>query len=1119
MAPVIRIYPDGAWVDITGDLRLGDGLTIERGRAAESDITNSLATFVLDNRSPYPYSSDVPGTTWYRKFGRGTLVEITDTTVTDSFSHVESGGWGLTESPGSAWANAGGSGSDYSIAGGKGRHTLSTTVSSRLTSVNLSMRDVVVRATVTIGALTTGATARAALVTRRTPNGGSHYRFELQFATTGVVTAAIVRLGGPSNAELDTAALTATYTAGTTFNLVGMSVGEQHYLKAWASTETEPAGWTCEVEDAYLHAGDCGLRSVRDSGNTNASLTFDFDTYSASEPRFFGEVWSIRPTSDGSGKDLTVTVEASGILRRLSNTAKPLRSPLYRTLSTGVSVTSPTTTPVAYWPLEDGSLATQLEQAVDGAPRGLFSGEVSLSSESSLVGSDALPTLGDHGFLSGNIPTISGFDATTTEWSYAFLVKIDEVPEEDTRIGWMATYSTASAYELVMETDGDIVFRAPYANPAVFGYDFTATAAFDYAVDAAAEQTLMGQWVLFTVYSTIWGPGDYEVTVQWTSAQRNGALGSLSSGSGATVRYPPKGPWLLYGALGSSRSFGHLSVWATLALADYRSAIGWTGEQARTRILRLCEEEGITADAYGLGTEYMGPQLLDTLLANLEDCASTDLGVLLEPRHLLGVKYRSRTTLYNQVPAATLDVSAKGLTDGFAPIRDDAAGLANRVEATRTGGTLQVAEIADGDVFHLTSEDPPDGIGLVTTSIGPNVETDQLAAAQAGWHVHLRATREPRYEQVTVFLHAPTYTADPELAASVSGLEIGDCIELSNQPGWSPPDPIELLVQGVTEFSDGIRREITLNCTPAVPWEVWNIDTSGSTLVRAIDSDDTSLRFATSSGPEWVTSPEPGFLVQIAGEAMGVTGVSTDTATYVGVGAASHGDNASLAPALPGSVAVGDAMILVAAIRNTAASVTTPSGWTVLSSAYNAFRVYGRYNVSGDTAPTVAFSGGAAGDTTSAYVFALRGTSLDDSDARFGATTDSPENQSNSSAQNIAYPAMSVRRDGSVVLYAAWKQDDFTSSAGPGDAEIIEASTVTGNDQSLVAYYDIQTTATDVTAGTITITGGASAISRVILLALRPTQTVTVTRSANGVVQSAAAGEAVHVWRHGAMPL
>ena len=209
--------------------------------------------------------------------------------------------------------------------------------------------------------------------------------------------------------------------------------------------------------------------------------------------------------------------------------------------------------------------------------------------------------------------------------------------------------------------------------------------------------------------------------------------------------------------------------------------------------------------------------------------------------------------------------------------------------------------------------------------------------------------------------------------------------------------------------------------------------------------------------------------------------------TYVGVGAAAHGDNASVVPALPGGIVAGDVLILVTAIRNTAAfagAITNPGGWTILGNAQNVI-VAGLVWNGTDGAPTCGFAGGSAGDTTSAQLAAYRGVSL---------VASASATKTNGSAQNIAYPTLTPARDGSVVFAVGWKQDDWTSVATlAGMTEVAEPSSTTGGDQGLVWDYVIQTTAAAVSAGSFVVTGGAAAVSKGLTVALNALPVVTVT--------------------------
>ena len=208
-----------------------------------------------------------------------------------------------------------------------------------------------------------------------------------------------------------------------------------------------------------------------------------------------------------------------------------------------------------------------------------------------------------------------------------------------------------------------------------------------------------------------------------------------------------------------------------------------------------------------------------------------------------------------------------------------------------------------------------------------------------------------------------------------------------------------------------------------------------------------------------------------------VRGVETGAITFVAAGAAATGNNASVTPALPAGLVAGDAMIILASIRNSGAgTVNVPADWTHIRQIDNV-SILGRRYVSGDAAPLVTFSGGVANADTLAQMAAWRRA-----DIAIAAGADA---LNQSAAQNIAYPGLTVIIDGCVIVLAGWKQDDWTSVATlAGAAEIGETASVAGDDAGQVWDHVIQTDAANVPTGSFAVTGGASAISRSTVLAL-----------------------------------
>lgn len=208
-----------------------------------------------------------------------------------------------------------------------------------------------------------------------------------------------------------------------------------------------------------------------------------------------------------------------------------------------------------------------------------------------------------------------------------------------------------------------------------------------------------------------------------------------------------------------------------------------------------------------------------------------------------------------------------------------------------------------------------------------------------------------------------------------------------------------------------------------------------------------------------------------------VRGVETGAIAFVAAGAAATGNNASLVPAHPAGLTVGDLKVILASIRNSGAgTVNTPSGWTVMRTFGN-LTMLGRRHVSGDVAPTVTFAGGVANADTLARMAAFRRADL---------TPVTGVDLLNPSAQDAPYPALTVPAPNLAIIDAIWKQDDYASvTFRAGHTSIGGATSTAGDDASMSWTYLIQTAAVNEAAGTHLVTGGAAAISRTMTVALQ----------------------------------
>ena len=581
--------------------------------------------------------------------------------------------------------------------------------------------------------------------------------------------------------------------------------------------------------------------------------------------RFSGEVAAWPPRWDLSDSDVWVPIVASGILRRLGQGQKPLRSALFRDLSRRELV-------AGYWPLEDpatdetGTITFASGRIGGPAAEGA---NVQVAAYSDLPASDAIPTVEANAYIAANVPTYP----TASVQRYFLLVVVPDggVPDEEVRlVTWHMADSTLLKWEVLMMANGNMTIRA---------HTYVGTLAENQEIAFGLQG---GAQVLLTLrLEQSGGDLDWELA---TFAPDGGAgafgdtLISQTIGRVAQIEISPSGG----GSLGGV-AVGHLTVLYDIGADDIwdimqSSLAAWSGESTGARLARLCEDEGVPLVLQGDvdDTEAVGVQEIDEFVDLLQVAADADLGFLGELRQGNALIYRTRYSLYNQAPALTLDYAAAEVFDPISPTDDDQHAR-NEVTVRRVRGAGLDRAPRGGAAF---IDPPPDGIGLYDTEVDVSLGSDDQLPNQAGWRLHLGTVNELRVPTLTLLLHNPRMAAHLPAVARIAE---GDLIRIDNIPAWLGPGPLDLIVQGWSEQIGAIGREIEFTCTPSNAWEVavledailGRFDTAGSELAAPIDADDTALSVAVTEGYLWTTDGgEVPFDIEIGGEVMTVTAVS-----------------------------------------------------------------------------------------------------------------------------------------------------------------------------------------------------------------------------------------------------
>ncbi|MFE6819419.1 hypothetical protein [Streptomyces sp. NPDC057677] len=610
-----------------------------------------------------------------------------------------------------------------------------------------------------------------------------------------------------------------------------------------------------------------GAPSITDS--TGKVWTMNPQGSISNQQRIFSGAISSWPTRwDVSGKDVWVSVEASGTLRRLGQGTKALASTLRRRL--------PSYSPLAYWPCEEDDGATQAYSPITGvAPLAVTGWQ--FAQNDSLGGSAALPTVAPGATLRGRVPTTA-----STAWALCLPYRADGTPPaaEQEMLSWTTT-GTIRRWRILMSS----------TSTHILGYDATGALALDSTIITGTN--LWSDWWRLE-FSAQQSGGNVSYTITWTRV--GVASGIPVSGSYAGTVGVVNQVDTSFGPGIPTLSIGHLTVFAAdIVAAAYASADhGFTGETATTRMARLANEESRTV-ALSVYTDpanpsaALGPQRPADLLTLLQDCADADGGILYESKTDASLAYRDLRTLYNQTPRMTLSYTAEGeIGPPLEPVDDDQKSR-NDVTVTRTAGSSARSVQETGP---MSTAAPPNGIGVYDDSVTLNLHNDDQPPQIAGWRLHLGTWDEARYPSVRLMLHAA-----PHLIPAFLGLTVGDRIRLTNLPSWLPPGPVDLIVQGWSQVLDLYTWDVVLNCTPAGPWTVGvlddpnlgRLDTDGCTLGAGVSSSATSLTLVSSPGPRWIDSTgfptEFPFDVLIGGEQVRITAMSgttlTQTATVV----------------------------------------------------------------------------------------------------------------------------------------------------------------------------------------------------------------------------------------------
>jgi hypothetical protein len=874
--PLVEAYLAAGWRDISADVRYqqGRGISIKCGSSGEAASIDSRVSFTLDGRAG-TYSPRYAAGPWSGYLKRYTPLRVGTRSVRDLYtSRSASNGWG-TASQGVggsyAWTLTGGAAGDYAVTAGVATHSLSSTASRITYLADVDMSNVEQRVTFQLPfSNTTGDAVAGSLLFRG--SGGGFYRALWQVTAAEAVTVQWYDYNAaPLGAPVTVSGLT---HSGQQIRVAAHLDGEMGRIKVWAAASVEPFAWTLELDQIGVavttpYHGWTGVETFKTSGNTNGTFDVSYRDYEVISRRFQGEIARFPPIRDTSGKDLTVPIEAGGVLRRYRNGGKVLQSPARRYLSKSATV-------VAYWPGEDGNTAGELAPwSAAGSPMAInlaATGELPrLASSSLFPASTALPVV-NKSVWEGLISAYTVPSPNVIQLSWLMDNDIDQAePTNNATVIRLKNFGTAYFFIVRYVTGGQLLLEVQD----VYGNILDS--------DAIAVETrwiqARGRLLLVQSGANVnWAVSIADIDRQ-TETTVMGATAGQTIGMCAGVAVGDGGM--------DNVTVGHIVVQTSVANTDdFRTGLyAWQGEAAPTRAYRILHtEEGMPFQREGDFTKgpTMGVQPNAAPMDFLDLTQQANQGLVFEPHYSAGIGYVTWSALSNRVPRVTLDYATNKIFREL-PVVDDEQFFWNSVTATTgnsaaSAGSTVTRALTSGPLGTQPVESG--GVGPAEKPLTVNVHTLTELNQLAGYLLMQGTLDKPRIPRATVLLHNPRVYVDRAYLQACLDVREGSFFTVAGIPQTESSDPITSLCVGYEERLTQYEHEVTWFGQPG-DWYRAAVVASGSARVQAsallwnanVTSTATSATVKSTDGRLLSTTSTP-YDVVVGGERITFTAVT-----------------------------------------------------------------------------------------------------------------------------------------------------------------------------------------------------------------------------------------------------
>lgn len=243
------------------------GVRFDWETARRIGVTN--VQFLMHAEDPRLYDNDLLSVSI--PFGGAATTGFGFVNVLDTFNRsVASGGWGTLDTT-ETWTESFSQLSvDLTTGTGRVTHDAANQIITNTLSAPTGVTDTIARVALRLPVVATGSFIEAGIRLRST-DLSNHYLVMLRWETTGNaqlvirenVAGAVSSIAGPTTIG--------TYDGSQTYIIEGQVIGNEIRARGWVSTGTYPLNPTLTVIDTTLTTGSIGIRSHRNTGNTNTT--------------------------------------------------------------------------------------------------------------------------------------------------------------------------------------------------------------------------------------------------------------------------------------------------------------------------------------------------------------------------------------------------------------------------------------------------------------------------------------------------------------------------------------------------------------------------------------------------------------------------------------------------------------------------------------------------------------------------------------------------------------------------------------------------------------------------------------------------------------------------------